>query len=169
MPTQEALRPKVEPEKVDTGIEAPTTDELAKRLSEALADSYVLYLQTQGVHWNVVGPAFYGVHNLTEVQYQDLATAIDDIAERIRALGHVAPSSFGEFIKLSTLESTPNDNNAGELIEKLVRAHQSTAERMRESVAAAEAVEDVFTADLITARIGAHEKAAWMLRSILAQ
>ncbi|MEQ9125633.1 MAG: DNA starvation/stationary phase protection protein, partial [Alphaproteobacteria bacterium] len=105
MTAQSAFRPKPETETVEAGIRPNDTGELAQRLSEALADTYILYLQTQGAHWNVVGPTFYGVHNLTETQYEDLAVAIDEIAERIRAIGHISPSSFGEFAELSDLAS----------------------------------------------------------------
>ena len=137
-------------------------------MSPALADTYILYLQTQGVHWNVVGPTFYGVHNLTETQYEDLAGAIDELAERIRALGHISPSSFDEFAKLSDLVSVPTNKSAGELVEMLVDSNEKAARRIRRSVQTAESAEDVYTADLLTARIGVHEKAAWMLRSLLA-
>jgi len=162
---------KVEPseDKIKTGLRDRDTGKLAKYLSNALADSYVLYLQTQGAHWNVVGPAFYSVHELTEKQYEDLQEAIDDIAERIRALGHLAPASFDEFADLSVIKSKPSAKSAHDLIKGLVEDNQAVAERMRKAVAAAEEVEDVYTADLLTARIGAHEEAAWKLRSLLAE
>ena len=168
MSAQAAFKPKVEHQKIETGIDERDTSKLAKYLSNALADTYILYLQTQGAHWNVVGPAFFGVHKMTEEQYEDLSGAIDEIAERIRAIGHVAPSSFAEFEQLSILESVPTDKSAGDLITRLVDSNQKIADRLRKSVAAAEEVEDVFTADLLTARIGKHEEAAWMLRSLLA-
>lgn len=168
MTTQPALQPKIEKASVDTGIADRDTGKLAKYLSNALADTYILYLQTQGAHWNVVGPLFYSLHKLTEDQYQDLAGAIDNIAERIRAIGHIAPSSFPEFAQLSVLESEPTTHSAEQLVERLVNGNQAIADRLRKSVAAANEVDDVYTADLLTARIGAHEEAAWMLRSVLA-
>ncbi len=167
MTTHAAFKPKVSEQRVEAGIEDRDTSKLAKYLSNALADSYILYLQTQGTHWNVVGPSFYGVHKLTETQYEDLAAAIDAIAERIRALGHIAPSSFSEFTELSSLDSQPTTESAADLIGRLVESNEIVADRMRKSVAAADEVNDVFTADLLTARIGAHEEAAWMLRSLL--
>ncbi|MGF1461566.1 MAG: Dps family protein [Maricaulaceae bacterium] len=169
MSSHAALKPEPNVETIDTGIAHRDTSKLAKYLSNALADSYVLYLQTQGVHWNVVGPAFYSVHQLTEAQYEDLAEAIDKIAERIRALGHIAPSSFREFTDLTVLDNEPTDQSAAALIKRLVHMNQAVADRLRKSVAAAEEVEDVFTADLLTARIGVHEEAAWMLRSLAAE
>ena len=168
MSKSQALKSKVAATSIDSGLDVRDTEELAGHLSNALADSYLLYLETQGVHWNVVGPLFYGLHKLTEEQYVDLAGAIDEIAERIRAIGHIAPSSFGEFAKHSVLESEPTTQSAEALVKRLVEHNQSVAARMRRAVAAAEEVEDVYTADLITARIGAHEEAAWMLRSVLA-
>lgn len=165
---QAALQPKIEKEEIETGIANRDTGTLAKHLSYALADSYILYLQTQGAHWNVVGPTFYTLHKLTEEQYEDLADAIDTIAERIRALGEIAPSSFSEFVTLSTLESEPATSSAKQLITMLVNSNQAVADRMRKSVAEAEKANDVYTADLLTARIGAHKEAAWMLRSLLA-
>ena len=157
---------KISEENIDTGISENKIEALTEHLSRALADSYVLYLQTQGVHWNGVGPAFYSVHKLTEEQYEDLADAIDEIAERIRALGQTAPSSFGEFAEISVLESEPQKENVGAMLERLIDSNQAVASRLREAVEAAEEVKDVFTADMLTARIGVHEQAAWMLRSL---
>lgn len=168
MSSQATLKPVPEQESIETGIADRDTIKLAKYLSNALADTYVLYLKTQGVHWNVVGPMFYGLHNLTEAQYQDLAEAVDALAERIRAIGHIAPSSFGEFAELSNLESMPTRMSAEELIAALVEDNQSIADRLRKSVNAADEINDVYTADMLTARIGVHEEAAWMLRSLLA-
>ncbi len=156
----------IQNEDIDTGIETKDISILATALENALADSYVLYLQTQGVHWNVVGPAFYSVHKLTEEQYEDLAKSIDEIAERIRALGQTAPSSFGEFAKIAILSSKPQKQSAAQMIESLIENNEKIALRLRKAVAVAEDVEDVFTADMLTARIGAHEQAAWMLRSL---
>ena len=152
--------------KVDTGITTAKRKQVAETLSQALADSFTLYLKTLGVHWNVVGPGFYSVHKLTEEQYVDLDAAIDAIAERIRALGHVAPASFGDFGKLSEIASDSIPKTAAEMLDALIADNEAAAKRMREFVAAADEADDVYTADMLTARIGKHEQNAWMLRSM---
>ena len=157
---------QVEDEAIETGIEKPDIDILVEHLEYALADTYCLLVQTQGVHWNVVGPAFYSVHNLTEEQYEDLSDAVDSIAERIRALGHISPSSFEEFAAKSILKNKPQNQSASVMLDELVDAHEKVALRLRKAVNAAEKVNDVFTADMLTARIGTHEQFAWMLRSL---
>ncbi|MGF1606773.1 MAG: Dps family protein [Rhodothalassiaceae bacterium] len=160
------LSPKPETKPVRSGIDPEDTKALATHLSQALADSYVLYLKTQATHWNVVGPMFYSVHNLTEEQYEDLQEAVDDIAERIRAIGHLAPGCFSEFTERSIVDSVPMKAEARDMIETLAKDNVAVAKRMREAVRKAEEMEDVYTADLLTARIGAHEEAAWMLRAL---
>lgn len=162
-----ALQSVTSVDKVDTGIDKEQRKALAATLQNALADSYVLYLKTQGVHWNIVGPTFYSVHKLTEAQYEDMRAAVDELAERIRALGHIAPASFGDFARLSVIESTDTPKDAETMVETLVADNEAVAKRLREFVARAEEADDVFTADMLTARIGQHEENAWMLRSIL--
>lgn len=159
-------RPQEEP--VDTGLEKRDTEKLARYLGNALADSYVLYLKTQGVHWNVVGPLFVGLHRLTEEQYRDLAEAIDQLAERIRALGHLAPASFADFQEQSVLQPTTAGPSGADMVKILSQDHETLATRLRKAVLAAQEIDDAYTADLLTRRLGAHEEAAWMLRSILA-
>lgn len=166
---QTALKPRVDVEEMGTGVREKATEKLAEYLSNALADTYVLYNNTQGVHWNVVGPTFYSVHKLTEEHYEDMAEAIDNIAERIRALGHPAPSTFGDFEERAVLKNRPATAAAAKLVDALVEDHKAIADRMRRAVAAAEEVQDVYTADLLIARIGAHEEAAWMLRALAAE
>jgi starvation-inducible DNA-binding protein len=160
-----AKKPKVE--NIHTGLEQRDTTAVAKKLSEALADSFLLYLKTLGVHWNIVGPAFYSMHKLTEAQYEDLQAAIDELAERIRALGHPAPASFGDFTKLSQLDSTATLKTAELMLKSLVDDNQAIARRLRAAVAVAADADDVVTADLLTQRIGKHEQNAWMLRSVV--
>ena len=150
-----------------TGLLPGDRAELANRLSEALADTYLLYLKTQAVHWNVVGPMFIGLHKLTESQYQDMAEAIDTIAERIRAIGFLAPGSFKQFSELSSLKEMTEAVSAQEMIQQLLQDNETCSRSLRNSVAEAEKVEDVHTADLLTERIGQHEQNAWMLRSLL--
>jgi starvation-inducible DNA-binding protein len=153
---------------VDTGITTAKRKKVAEMLSEALADSFTLYLKTSGVHWNVVGSTFYSMHKLTEAQYLDLDEAIDAIAERIRSLGHIAPASFAEFTKLSAINSDAIPSTAEEMLDVLISDNEAAAKRMREFVAAADEADDVFTADFLTSRIGKHEENAWMLRSMRA-
>jgi starvation-inducible DNA-binding protein len=164
---QTSLKAKPKIEKIDTGMAQRDTKAVAAKLSEALADSFVLYVKTLGVHWNIVGPTFYSMHKLTEAQYEDLDDAIDEIAERIRALGHPAPASFGDYAKLSQLDSTSTLASAEEMLTSLILDNQMIARRLREAVATADDVDDVFTADMLTSRIGKHEQNAWMLRAVL--
>jgi starvation-inducible DNA-binding protein len=164
---QPSLKSKPKIEKIDTGLEQRDTKAVAEKLSEALADSFVLYLKTLGVHWNIVGPTFYSMHKLTEAQYEDMDAAIDVIAERIRSLGHPAPASFADFTKLSQLDSTSTLASAEQMLMSLITDNQTIARRLREAVAAADEADDVVTADLLTNRIGKHEQNAWMLRSVL--
>jgi starvation-inducible DNA-binding protein len=159
------LGPEPSIEAIDTGIDDLDTQRLADVLSDALADSFTLYLKTLGVHWNIVGPAFFGLHKLTQEQYEDLDRAIDKIAERIRALGHIAPAAFGDFESRSQLDSKTTLSDAKHMLETLVQDNETVAKRMREAVRIAEECDDVFTADMLTARIGKHEQNSWMLRA----
>jgi starvation-inducible DNA-binding protein len=159
------LGPKPAITSVDTGIDDRDTKALADVLGDALADSFTLYLKTLGVHWNIVGPAFFGLHKLTQAQYEDLDAAIDEIAERIRALGQISPASFGDFEKRSALESKATLSDAKTMLEALITDNETIARRMREAVKIAEDCDDVFTADMLTARIGKHEQNIWMLRA----
>jgi len=163
--TMEAV---TKPTKVDTGITSAKRKKVAQTLREALADSFTLYLKTLGVHWNVVGAGFYSVHKLTEEQYTDLDDAIDAIAERIRALGELAPASFVEFGDLSQITSDKVPHKAEDMLAVLIADNEAAAKRMRDFVAVAEDADDVFTADMLTARIGKHEENAWMLRALAA-
>jgi len=169
MSTAQVLKATVRTEKPRTGIAAADAKKLAEGLSRALAETYVLYVKTQGFHWNVVGPLFYGLHKLTEEQYGDLASAADELAERIRALGHPAPASFGEFTGLAGIDETRERLSAEAMVGVLIGDHETVARTFRELVGAAEKAGDVVTADLLTERIHAPEEAAWMLRSIVAQ
>ena len=133
-----------------------------------LADSYVLYLKTHGYHWNVTGPMFRSLHLMFEEEYTELWAAVDVIAERIRALGHLAPGSYSEMSRLSTIPDEEGAPEAMDMVRRLAEGHEAVAETARTVVAAAEAVGDVATADLATQRIDVHEKTAWMLRSTAA-
>tara|TARA_R110000772_G_scaffold73353_3_gene160413 strand:- start:180 stop:683 length:504 start_codon:yes stop_codon:yes gene_type:complete len=164
--TTTTLQSVTETNDIDTGIDDKKTAGVAKALSKALADSYTLYVKTLGVHWNVTGPAFYSLHKLTEEQYEDLHAAADAIAERVRALGQIAPASYDEFKKLSKIESSKIPMQASEMLDELIADNEIAAKRFREFVAIAEEAEDVFTADMLTARIGQHEENIWMLKSM---
>lgn len=141
-------------------------EEIAASLSRLLADTYTLYLKTQGFHWNVVGPRFHDLHTLFEAQYGELAAANDEIAERIRALGVAAPASYGAFARLATVVEQPGTPAAEEMIAELARDHRSLVRSAEIVVTAAEAHADVGSADLATQRIRSHEKAAWMLDAL---
>ncbi|MGX5173211.1 Dps family protein [Aliikangiella sp. IMCC44653] len=153
--------------KSDTGVQQNDRQELAMLLSRGLADSYLLYLKTQNVHWNIVGPMFYGMHKLTETQYEDMAEAIDILAERIRAIGFTAPGSFKQFSELASIEEENGTPDAQQMIKQLMMDNELVAKQLRAAVTEAEKVKDVKTADLLTERIGQHEENAWMLRSLI--
>jgi starvation-inducible DNA-binding protein len=141
--------------------------EIATALSRLLADSYTLYLKTHGFHWNVVGPRFYELHKLFEEQYTELQGSVDTIAERIRALGTKAPGSYAELGKLTALREETGTPSAKEMIRQLLADNRAVARSAEAAVEVAEAGHDVATADLATQRVEIHEKAAWMLDSLL--
>lgn len=142
---------------------------IAAALSRLLADTYTLHLKTQGFHWNVAGPRFYDLHKLFEAQYGELAAANDEIAERIRALGAKAPASYGEFKQLASIVEEAGAPAAAEMVRQLLADNRGAVRSAQAVVETAEAHDDVGTADLATQRIRAHEKAAWMLESLLAR
>lgn len=165
----EALKSSVTEFPVKTGIERKDRKALAELMGRVLASSYVLYHKTHAYHWNITGPLFYSVHKLTDEHYQDLADAIDDIAERIRAIGFAAPVGLAKYIEDSAVSDVDGSPNAGEMIDELSRDHQALASQLRDAVKEAEKADDVYTADLLTARIGVHEEAAWMLNALTAK
>jgi len=142
-------------------------DQVAEALSRLLADSYTLYLKTHNYHWNVTGPMFTTLHTLFEQEYQDLALAVDDIAERIRALGHPAPGSYTEFSKLAKVQEASGVPKAEQMVRDLVADQETVAEAARAVVAAASEAGDDASEDMAIQRIQVHEKNAWMLRSHL--
>lgn len=153
---------------INTGISEADRQAIAEGLSRLLADSYTLYLKTHNYHWNVVGPMFTTLHLMFEEQYTELALAVDQIAERIRALGERAPGSYQEFLKLSTVEEETEQPDAEEMIRQLVIGQETVVRTAREIFPLVEAANDEPTADLLTQRMQVHEKTAWMLRSLLA-
>ncbi len=136
-------------------------------LSRLLADSYTLYLKTHNYHWNVTGPMFNTLHTLFETQYTELALAVDEIAERIRAVGARAPGSYREFSQLSSIKEDTATPEARQMIENLVADEKTVVASARKVVEVAEAAGDQASADLGVRRIDLHEKTAWMLRSHL--
>jgi starvation-inducible DNA-binding protein len=143
--------------------------ESAAALARLLADTYTLYLKTQGFHWNVTGPRFYDLHKLFEEQYTELAAANDEIAERIRALGAKAPASYAEFKAFASVVEETGEPSAEEMLRQLLSDNRSAVRTAQRVVETAEAGGDVGSADLATQRIRSHEKAAWMLEALLAR
>ncbi len=151
---------------LDTGLAADDRAEIADGLSRLLADTYTLYVKTHGYHWNVTGPMFRSLHLMFEEQYMDLRDAADEIAERIRAIGHPAPGSYTEFGQLTSVADGGGNPGALEMVRQLVDGHEAVIRTARTVVKRAEEAGDVATADLGTQRIDVHEKTAWMLRSM---
>jgi starvation-inducible DNA-binding protein len=145
------------------------TQKVGEALSNVLADTFTLYLKTHNFHWNVVGPMFHTLHVMFEEQYNELWLAGDAIAERIRALGRVAPGSYREFSKLTYLREPEAVLSATEMIAELLRDHEMTARTARWALSVARTAADAPTEDLLTQRLIVHERAAWMLRSLLAE
>jgi starvation-inducible DNA-binding protein len=152
---------------INTGINEIDRAEIAAGLSRLLADSYTLYLQTHNFHWNVTGPMFQMLHQMFETHYTELALAVDEIAERIRALGMHAPATYSEFENLSCIEEVSGVPKAVEMIRLLVNGHESVVRTARSILAVVEKASDEASADLLTQRMQLHEKTAWMLRSLL--
>ena len=153
---------------LNIGISAEDRSEIASGLSKLLADSYTLYLKTHNFHWNVKGPLFNTLHLMFEEHYTELATAVDEIAERIRALGVKAPGSYSAYSEMTSIGEATGDESAEDMIRQLVIGQETVARTAREAIAAADAASDEPTADLLTQRMQIHEKNAWMLRSMLA-
>lgn len=153
---------------INTGIETGDREAIAAGLSRLLADSYTLYLKTHNYHWNVEGPMFNTLHTMFEDQYTELAIAVDDVAERIRALGVHAPGSYEQFGELASVKSDTDVPDALAMVANLVEAHETVVRTARSVFPAAEKAGDEPSADLLTQRMHTHEKTAWMLRSLLA-
>lgn len=152
---------------IDIGISDSARKKIADGLSSLLADSYTLYLMTHNFHWNVTGPMFNSLHNMFMAQYSEQWAALDVIAERIRALGHPAPGTYKEFVKLATIKEVEGVPTAMDMVRHLVAAQEATARTARKLFPIVEEANDQPTADIITQRLEVHEKTAWMLRSLL--
>jgi len=152
---------------IDIGIAAKDREKIAQGLSRLLADTYTLYLKTHNFHWNVTGPMFNTLHLMFEAQYNELALAVDLIAERIRALGFPAPGTYSAYAKLSSIKETQGVPNAEKMIALLVEGQEAVVRTARAVFPMVDKANDEPTADLLTQRMQVHEKTAWMLRSLL--
>ncbi len=152
---------------IEIGIPEPQRVEIAKGLSTLLADTYTLYLKTHNYHWNVVGPMFQTLHLMFETQYTELALAVDEVAERIRALGERAPGSYAEYGRLTSIKESDGRLEDVAMIRDLVLGQEAVIRTARAIFPAAEKGSDQATIDLLTRRLQIHEKTAWMLRSLL--
>ena len=152
---------------VDIGIGERDRAKIADGLSRLLADTYTLYLKTHNFHWNVKGPMFQTLHLMFETQYNELALAVDLIAERIRALGYPAPGTYKEYAKLSSIQETEGVPEAREMIRLLVEGQEAVVRTARGVFPLVDKAHDEPSADLLTQRMQVHEKTAWMLRALL--
>ena len=152
---------------INTGLSPQAREEVAAGLSKLLADTYALYLKTHGYHWNVRGPNFASLHALFMQQYTEMWTAIDDAAERIRALGALAPQGYRAFANLSAIQDGDPERDANGMLRELVGDHEALIATGRAVLPASQAAGDEVTTSLLSDRLLAHEKHAWMLRASL--
>ena len=152
---------------INTGLDAEGREAVAQQLSKLLADTYAVYLKTHGYHWNVRGPNFAALHGLFMQQYTEMWTAIDAVAERIRALGAPAPQGYGAFGNLSSIKDGDPAKTAEQMIAELLADQEAVVATARAALPAAQAANDEVTVSLLSDRLTAHEKHAWMLRASL--
>lgn len=150
---------------INMGLSKDQREEMAKAVARLLADTYALYFKTHAYHWNVTGPRFHDLHAMFEEQYTELWQATDDIAERVRALGFMAPISYDEMAKSSALSFDSKTPDADTMVKNLVAGHERVVRTAREVLGLADEHGDEATADLVAPRVSAHEKFAWMLRA----
>lgn len=153
--------------KIDIGIGEKDRQKIAEGLSRVLADTYTLYLKTHNFHWNVTGPMFNTLHLMFETQYNELALAVDLIAERIRSLGFPAPGTYQSFARLTSIAEVEGVPKAQEMLAILLKGQEAVVRTARSLFPLVDEVNDEATADLLTQRMQLHEKTAWMLRSML--
>ena len=154
--------------KIDIGISEENRSEIAEGLKRLLADSYTLYLQTHNFHWNVTGPQFRELHLMFEEHYTELATAVDEIAERIRTLDVAAPGTYKSFAELSSISEVEGVPDAESMVQILTRGHEQVVKTCRSVLSVAQDADDESTAALVSDRMRIHEKTAWMLRATVA-
>jgi starvation-inducible DNA-binding protein len=152
---------------INIGLTDSIRQQIAQNLSMLLADTYVLYVKTQNFHWNVIDSRFYSLHLFLEKEYKKLEEAIDKIAEHIRKLGQVAPGSLKQFLDMTSLKESTGDLTGDEMLEELLKDHESLCHFLRERIILASKLGDEGTADLLIQLLRTHEKSAWMLRSHL--
>lgn len=162
-----SLNVVADPQDIASGVKKPET--IASGLADVLADTYMLTYKTHAYHWNVEGPLFYSIHNLTEGQYEDMFAAADTLAERIRAVGQMAPMSMGDIRDRSVVGDSPADVSAGDMCKALADDHERIAHRLHALIKIAGAQNDPVTEDLATGRSAFHEQAAWMLKALIAK
>lgn len=167
--TVAVLAPEPHVEKMDIGLDAKYRKEMAQSLTDILVSTYRLTIKSHVYHWNVVGPLFLPLHELTEQHYGDLFEAADVIAERVRALGHLAPASVGEAAGFSPSASAVDHLTAHDMVADLIEDHEAAARQIRTAADKAGDAGDVVTEDMLTQRLTFHEKALWMLRAIIAE
>ncbi|MEJ6403696.1 Dps family protein [Yoonia sp. 2307UL14-13] len=155
------------PKEIATGVRAPET--IAEGLTNVLADTYRLTFKTHAYHWNVEGPLFYSIHNLTDGQYENMFAAADELAERIRAIGQMAPMTMAEIMEKSVIEDDTDKLTAGQMCQILADDHERLAHRLHALIEVSGKQNDPVTEDLATARSAFHEQAAWMLKALVTQ
>ncbi len=152
------------PLKPELGLDEKGEQNVVQQLEQVLADTYALYLKTQNAHWNVTGPMFKPLHDLFDEQYNEIFSALDVIAERIRMLGHVTPATFKEFMDRSTAREWDSPPPANTMIGDLLKDHENVIKGLRELVNRSDKTDDEGTLDMAVERLRAHEQHAWMLR-----
>lgn len=166
-PDTDRTPPSLESPPIRTGLAEDRRQALAESLARVLADTYTLLGKTHGFHWNVTGPHFHSLHAMFQAQYEDLAEAVDELAERIRALGHFSPGSLSQFLKLTGIQDEHGVPSPRTMLEQLVRDNETVVDACRTTVRIAQDAGDTVTEDLMNGRMGYHEKAAWMLRATI--
>jgi starvation-inducible DNA-binding protein len=163
------LRPETQDEDLNIGLAADYREKMSVDLSAILAATYRLLIKSHLYHWNVVGPIFKSLHELTEAHYEALFEATDIIAERIRALGHRAPATLGDAHQFAPEAQDVDHTSAASMVSDLIVDHETAARQLRKAAVLADDNDDVVTTDMLTDRLTFHEKAIWMLRAIIAQ
>lgn len=169
MASTAALKPSLTaaPQTQDPQIAVEHKSQVAEALSEVLADTYLLIVKTHAYHWNVVGPLFYSVHNMTEEQYRDMFAAADELAERMRALGALAPMNMRSMADKSEIDEANGAPDAVSMVADLAASHETLSRRLHRLIEVAEGAGDAVTEDLATERAAFHDKSAWMLRALI--
>lgn len=167
--TTSVLSPQAKNQDIDIGLSKAYRQRISESLSDILGDTYKLLIKSHIYHWNVVGPLFKPLHELTEDHYNTLFKATDVIAERMRALGHLAPEKLGEAAQFSPAARDVNHSSAADMVADLIATHEKAVKSMRKAATDADDNDDLVTADMLTDRLTFHEKALWMLRAIMAQ